>query len=832
MPLLPSTLRAIARSLACLGLAWAVPSVALAALPSPQPWMLRSFGNGHGLAVFDHAAGKLTDWWVRPYQAFAPGQPTRDVLFDAYFGLQVPGQGGKWATSLPLTFADGKSWTAAQGADDAVFGYLGTAGIVRERRQWTGTAPLQVETFAFAPQTCGDRCLALIGKVVNGGDTPAVVTVALLPNLHLGSGSPQPGSDGEALSTLTSGLLETGPDQQDLTLPMAGSTAKACTNNPYAALSGSGLTCDTTALPAGQDRAGSLQWQVTVPAKGSTVVGAVLGYAEKGTAVPGVADWLGPRTAQEVLADEQTWWQQWHAADLLPAQLTATQLQHAQRALTLLKMAQARQGNLGPTGQGQSPYGQIVASLPPGIWNITWPRDQSYAAVALARSGHVAEARDAADFVLHGAPGKFVAEVGAPYRVSATRYWGGGQEESDTNQDGPNIELDGFGLVLWQIGHYMTTSQDFAWLTARWPVIRDEIAAPLLQAVDGTGLVKADSSIWEVHWNGKQKHFAYTSLQAVRGLCAAAKLATLAGEGKLAAQYRLAAQGIRGAVIKQLVDKSGILVGNAEEPAGKNLDLAAVEALTDGQLPPWGEVAQKSWQAWQNLAAGGGPGFFRNDDGGEYDSQEWLFIDLRVLRWLDRAIAAGAPLADVRQALSDRVDAIATAGGGQLPELIGVAGAQAGQFAGAIPMMGFGAGASLLTWLGEAAGDDLQGCLQAASGDAEADASAEPATELEPEPGPEPAPEATPEPALEPAPEPGPELQSDTVSDLGAQPSSDALSDLQVRADAALPDAPTAAARGGPSGSSCHAGRAAGSPWALAALALAGILCRARRRNA
>ncbi|MBI5608908.1 MAG: hypothetical protein HY902_08495, partial [Deltaproteobacteria bacterium] len=540
--------------------------------------------------------------------------------------------------------------------------------------------------------------------------------------------------------------------------------------------------------------------------------------------------WLAQRTADQVLADELAWWQQWHAADQLPSQLTAAQLLHAQRALTLLKMAQARQANVGAVGQGQSPHGQIVASLPPGLWNITWPRDQSYAAVALARSGHPAEARNAADFVLDGAPGKFVTEVGAPYRVSATRYWGGGLEESDSNQDGPNIELDGFGLVLWQIGHYVAASQDFAWLAARWPLIRDEIAAPLMQAVDGTGLVKADSSIWEVHWNGKQKHFTYTSLQAVRGLCTAAKLATLAGEGKLAAQYRQSAQGIRSQLVKQLVDKTGVLVGNAEEPAGKNLDLAAVEALTDGQLPPWGEVGQKSWQAWQKLAAGGGPGFFRNDDGGEYDSQEWLFIDLRVLRWLDRAIAAGAPLADARQALSERIEVIAAAGGGQLPELIGVAGTQAGQFAGAIPMMGFGAGASLLTWLGEAAGDDLASCLLGAGGSAETDdaTAAEPQPEPQPEPEPEPQPELVPEPQPEPVPEPQPEPVPDASSDLVVDTGGETLS----AADSADVVAPVTTPGASQGDSSCQAGTVGGSPRVAAFMAMVGALWLARRRNA
>ena len=73
----------------------------------------------------------------------------------------------------------------------------------------------------------------------------------------------------------------------------------------------------------------------------------------------------------------------------------------------------------------------------------------AYATVALARAGHLDEARDALIFQLTAGPGRHEAEVGMPYRVSITRYFGNGAEESDCNAAGPNIEFDGFGLFLW-----------------------------------------------------------------------------------------------------------------------------------------------------------------------------------------------------------------------------------------------------------------------------------------------------------------------------------------------------------------------------------------------
>lgn len=688
-----------------------------AALPAAQPWMQRVLGNGQEALVFDHAHGKLSDWWVRPYKAAAPGKITSDILYDAYWGIALPSAGkGAWAPELPLVHANGTPWQQSDGTDDSVFGYIGAAGVVADNRAWPTVPGLRLTTWAFAPQTCAGRCAVVLGQIHNGGAAALDIAVALLPNVHLGAGAAEPGTQGESLQVSQGALVESGPAGTVTVLPIAPAGAAQatlpCTNNLYADWKKGAAACSTAPIAAGDDRIGALLTKVTLPPGADIMAGAVLGFSEPNQPAVSLGGWLAGRAPAQVLADELQWWQTWHALDKLPATLGEAEQLWFQRSLAVLKMAQSRQPNVGAPGQGTSPFGQIVASMPPGIWNITWPRDQSYAGVALATTGHPAEARDALDFALASQPGQFVSEVGAPYRISVTRWWGGGAEESDSNDQGPNIELDGFGLVLWQAAKYLDNTQDLSWLAVHWPVLRDEVAAPLVQAVDWLGLIKPDSSIWEVHWNGNQKHFAYTSMQAVRGLCGAAKLATLAGQGTLAASYRKSAQGVAGAVAGKMVAPTGELVGNLEESPSKARDLAAIEALTDGQLPAWGKVAQASWQVWKSaLLAGGGPGFMRNDDGGAYDSQEWLFIDLRVLRWMDRAIGQGAQLAADRQALAQRVLQIAQAGGGLLPELIGVSGPDAGQFSGAIPMMGFGAGVALLYLAGDVAGDDLTACL-------------------------------------------------------------------------------------------------------------------------
>lgn len=670
---------------------------AAAALPDQKPWPLRSLGNGHSHAVFDHAKGALTDWWLGPYKALSPdSMVTADILFDAYFGLAPNNAGllkpGQWAGQMPLQPA-------------AVQGYAGAAGVVQETRAFAALPGVTLTTYAFLPQTLAGRCAVLIGQVHNAGADSQSIAMPLLLNFHLGPGAPQPSAQGEKLALQGDHLTESGAAG---TIVATGIDAAAMAmGNLFQTLQSGGAQISAqTAEYKGDDMVGTLVFAGAVPAGGQMTGGAVVCYGSNSFDTPVGSAWIANRSAEKILADELQWWADWHAADQLPPTLPAAEKALLQKQLTLLKMAQSQQPDQGGPNTGHSPHGQIVASMPPGQWNMTWPRDQSYAAVALQACGHAKEAQDALQFVLNGQAGGYQSQVGAPYAVSVTRYFGGGLEESDSNENGPNIELDGFGLVLWQAGRTLSGGK----LASSWTQLRDLVAKPLLGSIDATGLVKPDSSIWEVHWNGQQKHFAYTTLAAVRGLCGAAQLAKATGDLAFAQTCVAGAQKLNQALPAKLGPNGTFLRGNLEEPASQALDLAAVDAFADGQLPAWGPQAQASWQAWQALRAGGGPGFFRNDDGGWYDAQEWLFIDLRVLRWLDRALAQGAPLQADRDALRQRILKIAAAGDGQIPELIATSGAEAGQFAGAVPMMGFGAGALLLA-LAPDPKDDLTACL-------------------------------------------------------------------------------------------------------------------------
>ena len=731
-PRMPMALYTLQAVLMCTSLAWI--SDLQAALPEPTPLMQRVIGNGHTAGVFDHAKGALKDWWLRPYQAIAPGQLTVDILYDTFFGLaQVNPQGkampGQWAPQMPLVKKEPgwPTWQPTDGADDTVFGYVGNTGVVAETRHFSGVPGVTLTTYAFAPMACASRCMVMLAKVTNYSSASVGLTLPLLINVHMGLGAPEATSQSETLNSSANGLTECRTagkwpcvqarsidgqaDQLDANGPLTGYPVFS---NSYQAFQ-QGLALPKVSSPpsvVGDDLVGGLFFSVAVASGEQAIRGAVLQYQQDPDDGINLTAWLANRGPEKLLADEIAGWQVWHAATKGPPSLSPADTLLFQRQLTILKMAQCQQADFGVAGSGKTPFGQIVASLPPGLWAITWPRDQSYAAVALAASGHLPEAKAALEFVLKGKVGEFQNEVGLPYRVSVTRYFGGGLEESDSNELGPNIELDGFGLVLWQAGRYVQASNDLNFIAKWWPDLRDLVVTPLVAAIDSVGVIKPDSSIWEVHWQGQQKHFAYTSMTAVRGLCAAAQLATLAGQGTLAFQYRTKAKQLRDSIVAKFAPNDTWLRGNLEEPAQFASDLAAVEALTDGQIAPWGPIAQASWLHWnQTLQAGGGVGFVRNDDGGWYDSQEWLFIDLRVLRWLQRAVAAGAPLLAQEQALRQRVVAIAHQGGGLVPELIATSGAQAGQFAGATPMMGFGAGALALALGGQTYADDLFACL-------------------------------------------------------------------------------------------------------------------------
>ncbi len=709
-----------------------------------------SIGNGYGFGVVDGVSGRLVTLTEAPYAFRSAGVASRDVVYDAYFGVRSGGE-GSWLGEVPVD----------------TMRYVDQAGIV-ETTQHVGA--LTTRTYAFSPFGLEAPCVVLALSVTNDSGVAQNDAAAYsLFNLHLGSGAPEPGSAGEHVTydAAHDTFSETGPSGLTARYLALGASRHhgASPKNPYSIVKAGGELVDVTDSGVVDDAVAGFEWSLSKLAPGETRwVGVVLTLGDDTAARTYVAG----RSADKLVTDERAAWEAWRVKP--PAGTNADELAVWRQSEAILRMAQTR--------MAAPAKGQIVAAMPPGIWWITWARDMSYATAALARAGHKAEADAAIDFFAGAKVGGYKSYVGTDYHVSVVRYFGDGTEESDSNADGPNVEFDGFGLATWAA--HAAGRKDL-----------DANADTLRALVDpANGLLKADSSIWEVHWNGKQKHYTYTSLAAARGLCDA-------GDAK-------SALSIRDAILKNLVLPTGGLAQSLEElaAAGKDgngaRDAAVIEAIAWGLVNPLGERAQKLIADLEPLRAPTGFGYFRNDDGGGYDSQEWAFIDLRVATALHR-------MGRKREAakLLGWITAQAVQNYDLVPELFT---RETADYAGAIPMVGFGAGAYMHALLDRA------------------DASLVGATDpCFPKEGPD----VT---TIEPDPDAGP-----TPTDAGAETSiDDAASD--AGADAAMTDtsaSDTASAPPGQdskSGCSCtmktetHSNR-----WWLAALGLGAVWLRRKR---
>jgi GH15 family glucan-1,4-alpha-glucosidase len=376
----------------------------------------------------------------------------------------------------------------------------------------------------------------------------------------------------------------------------------------------------------------------------------------------------------------------------LPARLSSGERRVAEQSITVLKMAQVSQYDPDVRSRGQ-----IVASLPPGIWNISWVRDGCYAVMALSRIGLHEEARDALRFFLHAEGGKYLRYVhtdgreygvGRDYLPSVCRYFGNGSEESDLNAHGPNIEFDGFGLFLLAYADYVTRSRDTVFLRDTFPLVMEKIALVVAGLVQPNGLVRHDSGPWERHLPGKQ--YAYTSAVCDAGLRDFARLAKRFGAEEwrpLATAAGRLQEGIR----HHLVVGGRFIKGNA---AGRSqeeyeyFDAATFETFALGVVDDTTLFRSHLRVYEKRCGVGSGRGFFRVNGGDGYDSEEWVFLDLRIASAMARYGIAGKADRLLRW-VTDQ----SAANDGLIAELYSI---RTPAYAGAVPMAGFGAGAYLL----------------------------------------------------------------------------------------------------------------------------------------
>lgn len=628
--------------------------------------------NGFSAIAWDRSQNKLDQWLEHPYQAASSTAQSREFLYDSYPGVRVGGAGG--------------TGTWLDGVTPVVVEYVPGTGIVHTMRT---LGSLQLDEYDYAPMGLSEYASVMLLEVTQTGAPQAIDAYSIF-NYHLGSGSPDPGTDSETITydATNDAFYESGPSGVAFAYgSVVPSSDHGCTpNNPYGLLqAGSNLDDDpgtggptTDAVAGFQNSLGSLATGTPTWVGWLTVLAP---DADGQAAIERVRTWVAGRTADKLLSDEVAGWQAWTT----PPPSDASPLESA---VALQAQVVARMGQVAEPGTGN---GQILASVAPGAWNISWVRDMAYSVVGLVRSQHYAEAKAAIAFQMQAQVGAYQSYVGAPYQISVVRYYGDGTEWSDSNSDGPNIEFDGFGLFLWELDEYVKASGDTASLAQWWPTVKAKVADVLVGLQQPTGLISPDSSIWEVHWDGQQKHFAYTTIAAASGLCAASRLAQAAGDSADVSTYLTAGQKSRDALLTNLRAPSGALVQSTEALATGTgwLDAAVIEAFDFGLVDPTRHTATATLAAIEaGLVPQSGRGFMRSDAGDAYSSNEWVFVDLRAARALelqgDAAYATSLFAWNVDQA-SDNF--------GELSELHDPVTAD---YAGQSPMVGFGAGAYLL----------------------------------------------------------------------------------------------------------------------------------------
>lgn len=370
---------------------------------------------------------------------------------------------------------------------------------------------------------------------------------------------------------------------------------------------------------------------------------------------------------------------------------------------TIMRMAQIME----PNTNKRFNHGLILASLPDGVWFTPWVRDMTYALVGLTKMGHHKEARLGIMSWFNARPvGLWKHETrDLDYQISVVRYYGDGSEEADySGLKTPNVEFDDWGLALWAVSEYWKETHDkslFSEKTYRGTVyesMRDFIVKPLLGNLDKyqDGLIVAeDSSCWEEHQENKH-HYAFSTICAIAGLrgfeSIAKEMNDTATAKMVSEKIRLLDKGFRAAFIEGGAVR-GILEVKAQ--AKTKVDGAVLEAFNLGVLND-PSIANRTIQNMAQLKTPSG-GYRRNLGPSNYEAHEFLFIDFALARlyWKTGKPDQAAKILDtiVDKSVQDR---------GLIPEMyVSAKGKDApgeiGDPAGAIPMVGYGAGAFVIT---------------------------------------------------------------------------------------------------------------------------------------
>ena len=434
-----------------------------------RTWFYMPTGNGHGFQIFDRRTGRITYFLEHPYRFVAPsgtnlpvdrttpGVGRRDLAHDAYFGVSVNGS-GRWLNQIT----------------DQV-SYEAESNIIRATQR---VGEVEFDSFFYSP--FGLEANAMVMLIRARGPAGSTVKVFAKPNLKFGIGGSRtdPSDENESLSwsAADGAATESGPGGgHAIYVPIGGIDTIGIGRDAqrYNELVDSGdvgasETCqgESCVFVGGQeltlDDSGEAWWGLAVLfVNDDPNHPQANAFRDVRSAESVLAQWrefAGERDAKTVFDDALAEWEAWRI-DSAPAELTEVERRIWRQSETVMRMGQVRE----PVQDNRVNLGMYLAALPIGEWHTGWVRDGVYAVAAMAMIGHYEEARLGAEFFLNAEKGVFP-ELGDQYRVSSCRYFGNGQEESDGNHAGPNLETDGWGLVLWGASMYLQYSCDLGWL--------------------------------------------------------------------------------------------------------------------------------------------------------------------------------------------------------------------------------------------------------------------------------------------------------------------------------------------------------------------------------
>jgi GH15 family glucan-1,4-alpha-glucosidase len=338
---------------------------------------------------------------------------------------------------------------------------------------------------------------------------------------------------------------------------------------------------------------------------------------------------------KSLLDDEVHYLQKLFSTCNVPKNLSPKERNVVEQSISFLKMAQVSDKEIFPYS-----HGQILASLRPGLWHVAWVRDGSYAIQAMTRLGMYEEAKEGLEFMLKAPSGRYKNYihkdgkdygVGSDYQISVCRYFGNGNEESTNYGNGPNIEFDNFGLFLSAFCDYIESSGDTDFYKKWNDVITTKVADVTISIMDTNSLIREDSGPWE-HYLEMPRQYTFTSGVCARGL---EQFAMLQKQFNLPYEkYKSAAETLRQGILTLMLIENRYIKGNVNDRLKTDHEYydAGVFEIFANSLVNDKKLFLSHMEEYDKVLRlkGERPGYIRLSSADPYENQEWVFINLRI----------------------------------------------------------------------------------------------------------------------------------------------------------------------------------------------------------